>query len=497
MSPSPVTRRFAASIAALTLPLGLMWGLPAAAQALTTQPDIVNGEPGVAGEFPYLASVRGYVGSSYYSCGGAFVSSTKVVTAAHCFYDEDGNFISDVRVGAAAGTSLPSSRVSALRVEVHRDYDAQTQDNDIAVITLERAVAGVTPVTIPNLAQWQGLTQGGDAVQSAGWGATSSGGPSPSQFRVADLTVIPDSACGDYSGTYRVGSVTYRGLGNTFNDAKMMCAGGATSTGLPIDTCQGDSGGPLVAGSTLVGIVSWGIGCAGYDDGTPIRLTPGVYTRLGSYLDWLAARGVGPSTPASIPGAPTGVAATVIDVGTFNVSWTAPASDGGAAITGYDIEESADNGEWVALGRTETGATNIDIIDVEPGVSYRYRVAAVNSAGRGTFSQPSAPVVMPSDTVTAPGAVSGFSKGKFTKKGKTYRVTVRWKPPVDDGGAEILGYIARVGYAGNWGDWSDLDSPATVTTGLYANRKYTLQVQALNEKGPGPIASYSFTTPRR
>jgi len=487
------------ALAAVTASVALvsLCGVPGVAQARPVQPDIVNGEPGVAGEFPFLASVRGYAGSSYYSCGGAFVSPTKVVTAAHCFYDEKGNRLSDIRVGPVSGTSLPSSRVSASLVDIHDDYNSRTQDNDIALITLERAVAGVTAVSIPNLAQWSALTEGGDAVQSAGWGTTSSGGSSPSQFRVADLTMIPDSVCGDYYGTYRVGSVTYRGLGDIFNDAKMICAGGATSTGLPVDTCQGDSGGPLVSGSTLVGIVSWGLGCAGYDEGTPIRLTPGVYTRLGAYLSWLAARGVGPSTPASIPGAPTGVSATVVEVGTFNVSWTAPASDGGAAITGYDIEESADNGAWVALGRTETAATNIDIVDVVPGVSYRYRVAAAVGSLVGAFSQPSAPVVMPSETVTIPGKVSGFTKGKFSKKGNTYRVTVRWKPPVDDGGAQILGYIARVGYAGNWGDWSDLDSPATVTTGLYANRKYTLQVQALNEKGPGPIASYSFTTPRR
>lgn len=99
--------------------------------------------------------------------------------------------------------------------------------------------------------------------------------------------------------------------------------------------------------------------------------------------------------------------------------------------------------------------------------------------------------------VTTPGAVSGFTKGKFTKKGRTYRVAVRWNPPADDGGAEILGYVARVGYGGNWSDWSDLDEPATSVTSLRPGVRYTLQVQALNEEGPGEIASFVFTAPRR
>jgi trypsin len=43
----------------------------------------------------------------------------------------------------------------------------------------------------------------------------------------------------------------------------MICAG---VTGGGKNVCHGDSGGPLVVGGTLVGIVSWGIGCteAGY-----------------------------------------------------------------------------------------------------------------------------------------------------------------------------------------------------------------------------------------
>lgn len=490
------------ALAAVTATVALvsLCGLPGVANARSAQPDVVNGRPPVAGEFGFLAAVKATArpGESYV-CGGSFVSPTQIVTAAHCFYDPDGRRITTVAAAPGDGTSWPysSSFVSASKVDIHSGYSPSGEAYDIALVTLSRPVTGVSTVTIPTLAQWSSLTTGGSAVASAGWGTTSSGGNSPDDFLVADLKVIPSAVCGNAGSTYRVGSVTYEGIGGSFDADQMICAGGATTSGRAIDTCQGDSGGPLVSGTTLVGIVSWGIGCAGYDEGQAIRLTPGVYTRLGTFLPWLADRGIGPSAPATVPDAPTGVKTVIVEEGTFNVSWTAPADDGGATITGYDVEESADGGAWTYLGRTETGSTNIDITDVTSGASYRYRVAAVNSAGVGEYSQPSAPVTMAADLVTLPGAVDGFTKGKFIKKGRTYRVTVRWAPPAEDGGAEILGYVARVGFAGRWGDWADLDTPATVTTGLYPNRKYTLQVQALNEKGPGPIASYSFTTPRR
>lgn len=490
-------RRWIALLAAVTSPMGLALATPTLAQARPSAPDIVNGREPTSGEFGFLAAIKATArpGESYV-CGGSFVSPTQIVTAAHCFYDPDGRRITTVSAAPSDGGTWPyDSFISASKVDIHSGYSPSAESYDIALVTLSRPVTGVPTVTIPTLAQWSTLAVGGAVVKSAGWGTTSSGGDSPDDFLVADLKLIPDAVCASAGSTYRVGSVTYNGIGPAFNANQMICAGGATSAGRPIDTCQGDSGGPLVSGTTLVGIVSWGIGCAGYDDGQPVPLTPGVYTRLGTFLTWLSDRGVGSNV--SLPGAPTGVRGVATSSTEATLSWTAPANNGGSAVTSYLVEESVDSGAWRAIGETGDALTTADVVSLTPGSTYQFRVSAITSAGTGAASQPSAPITMGADQVTTPGAVSGFSKGKFIKKGSAYRVAVRWKPPADDGGAEILGYVARVGFGGSWGPWSDLDAPATMTTGLYANRKYTLQVQALNEKGPGPIASYSFATPKR
>ncbi len=494
-----MTRRWTALLAALLLPVGLVSLAPGAASAREVTPEVVNGEPGVAGQFPFLA----YVVVSGYACGGSFVSETKVVTAAHCFYDDKGNRLYDVTVGPALGTAKPSrsSRIDASSVEIHAGYSPEGSADDIAIITLSRPAVGVATASIPTLSQWTSLTQAGASVSSAGWGATYSGAPSsPSYFNVADLRIIPDSVCGNSSLTYPVGSVTYYGFPRAygFDSDAMICAGGATSTGLPIDTCQGDSGGPLVSGSTLVGIVSWGIGCAGEDDGRQIRLTPGVYTRLGAYLPWLAKRGIGSDEPVTAPGAPTGVSATVTGADEITIRWTPPASSGGAAITGYAIEEIIDGGPWELVGITDWTDPSAAVPVEEVGHTHQFRIAAVNAAGlQGAFSQPSAPVTVPSDVVSTPGKVSGFSKGKFTKTGKTYRVTVRWQPPADDGGAEITGYDARVGRSGTWSAWTDLDEPVTDLIRLKRGKTYTVQVRAANSEGLGEIASWKVKVPRR
>ena len=63
----------------------------------------------------------------------------------------------------------------------------------------------------------------------------------------------------------------------------MLCAGEIENGGK--DACQGDSGGPLICEEqnqkVLHGIVSYGAGCA-------LPKSPGVYTRITKYFDWIA-----------------------------------------------------------------------------------------------------------------------------------------------------------------------------------------------------------------
>ncbi len=100
----------------------------------------------------------------------------------------------------------------------------------------------------------------------------------------------------------------------------------------------------------------------------------------------------GTTEPPVVPGAPTGLNALVA-MGEARVllSWAAPASDGGAPITGYKVEASDDGSDpWTVVITTtgdgtaytdEGGDSNGPMF--EAGTTRYYRVSAINSAGEG------------------------------------------------------------------------------------------------------------------
>jgi len=95
------------------------------------------------------------------------------------------------------------------------------------------------------------------------------GGNSPSVLMKVTVPHVAHAACNNSYMSHPTDPVE---VADT-----MVCYGEAGR-----DSCQGDSGGPIVGGvnNTLVGIVSWGYGCAraGY---------PGVYTEVSKYIDWI------------------------------------------------------------------------------------------------------------------------------------------------------------------------------------------------------------------
>jgi len=128
----------------------------------------------------------------------------------------------------------------------------------------------------------------------------------------------------------------------------------------------------------------------------------------------LASIGGGSFNPPapSVPGAPTGVSASAGDA-SATVTWTAPASNGGAGITNYEVTPYIGATAQTAV-YTGSAATSKRVTGLTNGTAYTFKVAAINSAGTGTQSTASGSVTPAASdrpwalpTTTATVAVTG------------------------------------------------------------------------------------------
>ena len=181
----------------------------------------------------------------------------------------------------------------------------------------------------------------------------------------------------------------------------------------------------------------------------------------------------------TVPGAPTNVSALPGDR-QATVSWSAPASDGGSAISGYTATSSPGN-----LSCATSGALSCVVSGLANGTPYTFTVAATNSIGTGPPSGPSGAVT----PATLPGAPTNI--GAFAGNGQA---TVSWGAPTSDGGSAINGYTAT----SNPGSLTCTSGGSLncVVGGLTNGTQYTFTVAATNAIGTGPpSAPSSAVTP--
>uniref|UniRef100_A0A7M4EWL0 Transmembrane serine protease 5 n=1 Tax=Crocodylus porosus TaxID=8502 RepID=A0A7M4EWL0_CROPO len=158
-------------------------------------------------------------------------------------------------VGGQAAGAVPGSILS------HARYNDSSHDYDIALVKLRTPLRFSDAVHAVCLPPYHQDLPAGTACWISGWGYTQPGH--------ALVPLIGTKKCN--------GSCMYSGE----LSPRMLCAGYSDGK---VDACQGDSGGPLVCPDDLawrlVGIVSWGTGCAEPNH-------PGVYTKVAEFLDWI------------------------------------------------------------------------------------------------------------------------------------------------------------------------------------------------------------------
>ena len=265
-------------------------------------------------------------------------------------------------------------------------------------------------------------------------------------------------------------------------------------------TAPASNGGATITSYTVTPEIS---GNEGVTVLSPVQVTGSTSTVISSltngtaYLFTVAAntaQGQGPTnqsaavTPATVPGAPTGVSATA-GAGLATVTWTDPTNNGGSPITSYTIVPFIGSSAQTALSVTAAStASSATVTGLSDGTTYSFTVTATNTAGSGAASGLSNTVTptLPPTTPLAPLGVTATAGNSS--------VTVSWTAPAN-GGATISSYTVTP-YAGSVAGTAMTISgtpPATSATftTLTNATTYTFTVSAANTAGSGAASGAS------
>ena len=406
----------------------LAMGAGPAVGAPTTEP-IIGGVTASITDFPWQV---GLVSTDPWPtnfegqfCGGSIINARWIVTAAHCLSDYNLSQLTVFAGNADLSTPMGTDDYLSSQWVVHPQYSGAF--NDIALVRLDTLLdlSGPTrrAIALPLAINADVSPALGDQLSVSGWGeqVAFESNHYPLILRSTTLDVLAEpsgSTCGDYPDA-------------DWNPLAEICVGKSDGSA---DTCQGDSGGPYAAlgldgngdgviEPTLMGITSWGDGCASAS-------YPGLATRVTSYVDWV------------VPRPPALTVSYLPTKSQYRLSTVATPGLVAKGVTGYRIESSTNGTSWsfveqVAGSRrtiTEKGA---------PGL--QWRIAAVNAVNDGLGPYRWATTAGPqidngSGVPDAPGNLQQVSSS-------SKYATLTWSRPASTNGSAIWEYrvYQRVG----------------------------------------------------
>ena len=235
---------------------------------------------------------------------------------------------------------------------------------------------------------------------------------------------------------------------------------------------------------------------------------------------WSAAgsRSTG-AVAATVPGAPRNLAAAPGNA-RVTLSWSAPASDGGAPITTYRYRHgtrtmSLSGAAWTEVPDSDADGDGADerevtVTGLTNGTEYPFEVQALNSAGGGAAARtratpaPRAPVALPRPSAPSELRAEGsrYESDEYGELGNSLefgQVMLSWKAPADLGNAALIRYEYRYAARGeslSAAEWYHGSARSTRTVrNLAVGTSYTFQLRAVTGAGAGPAATVRVATP--
>lgn len=269
---------------------------------------IVGGSAAKLGEFPWYVLITNRRNTH---CGGVIIDAYHVLSAAHCFSSshcytassrddflrvlrslgadhypgveelQPCKYVKIKKMALVAGISQTMTneerkskqtrKIAAVYVSDQyisfTDTDNPALHNDLVVIRLKKPfqfTENVRPACLPDENM---VLPTGQTLTVTGFGVVKEGGYASSRLQKASVNKFSDEQCDEF-------------YSNVVSNS-MICAGRREGG---VDACQGDSGGPIGVDTaerfTVVGVVSWGYGCAR-------KGKPGVYTDLTKFLPFI------------------------------------------------------------------------------------------------------------------------------------------------------------------------------------------------------------------